>query len=180
MSELLEHYIETDGEIILELSLSNLKNNVRKNFGDAREVRSTKSQISNYEIIPSIGDKTLLIKMNITGEHGVYQVLIRFINAQFGDGTQNGFVPVVGVDGITYHVKQFTSAQKQVRVRCNCLDFYYRFSVWNYTKKSLEGDPPPPYVKKTDLPPVNPNKVAGACKHIIKAMAFLRRENIIK
>lgn len=174
------NYLIDENSILLELSLSNLRNNVSRNFGDKRIRRSNMIKVSNYQAIPSIGEKSILFKANIVGEESNYKVSIRFVNVQFSNEPNPDYAEIKAMDGMTYYMKKATAAQTQVRVKCNCLDFYYRFSVWNHSKKSLEGDPPPPYVKKTDMPPVNPNKVPGACKHIIKMINFLRGEQIIR
>ena len=169
-----------DCEVLLELSLSNMKNNVRRYFGQEREQRSNRVNVVNYDIIPFIPEKSLLIKSRMRGEHGNYTPQIRFSNVQFSNEQQPGFVAAKGVDGSDFFVRQFTAAQTQAKVRCNCLDFYYRFSVWNKAKNSLEGDPPKPYIKKTDSAPQNPNHVAGSCKHIMKLATFLRSEGILR
>ncbi len=172
-------YIQDD-EVLNELSLSNLKNNVNREFGRDREVRSNRIKVINYEAIPSVGSKELLLKARIVGEEGKYQVSVRFTNIRFSDTLAPGFAEVTGLDGVTYFVRQTTLAQTSVKVKCNCLDFYWRFATWNHGRKSLEGDPPPPYVKLTDRPPVNPNKVPGACKHILKFMTFIKNEGIAR
>jgi len=176
----IETFLDVDGETLMELSLSNLRNNVKMNFGNERETRSNRINVSNYQAIPSVSDKTLLLKARIKGEESTYQVQVRFTNSSFSDVAQIGYTPIKAMDGREYFVKQFTLSQTQAKVKCTCLDFHYRFSVWNHSKKSLEGDPPPPYIKKTDSPPVNPNKVPGACKHIIKFMNFLKGEKIVR
>ena len=181
MTQLDEIAIDIDGDVLLELSLSNLRNNVKRDFGNDRENRANKVNVVNYDIIPSVAEKTLLVKARIRGEEGKnYQPQIRFINAQFSDTQQTGFTPIKAVDGTDYFVKTFTAAQTQAKVKCQCLDFYWRFSVWNHAKKSLEGDQPAPYMKKTDSPPVNPNKVPGSCKHLIKLITFQRTEQILR
>lgn len=180
MTDINEQFIPIDGDALLELSLSNLKNNVARNFGKSRETKSNRIQVSNYQVIPSVSDRTVLFKARIVGEESNYQVQIRFINSTFADGEQPGFTSVKAMDGRDYFIKQYTAAQAQAKVKCTCLDFYYRFSIWNHGNKSLEGDPPPPYVKRTDRAPVNPNKVPGACKHIIKFMTFLKGEQIVR
>lgn len=181
MTQLDENGIDIEGDVLLELSLSNLRNNVKRDFGNDRETRADKVSVVNYDIVPSIAEKTLLVKARIRGEEGKnYQPQIRFTNAKFSETAQTGFTPIKAVDGTDYFVKTFTAAQTQAKVKCNCLDFYYRFSVWNHAKNSLEGDPPPPYIKKTDSAPVNPNKVPGSCKHLIKLITFLRTEQILR
>lgn len=175
-----EIFIDMDGETLMELSLSNLRNNVKREFGLQRETRSNRIRVTNYQIIPSVSENSILIKARIVGEESNYHVQIRFTNTKFSDEPQPGFVQIKAIDGTDYYVRQFTSAQTQAKVKCSCLDFYYRFSVWNHGKKALEGDPPPPYNKRTDRAPVNPNKTPGACKHIIKMMNFLKSEGIVR
>lgn len=175
-----EGFMDIDGEVLVELSLSNLRNNVRREFGPGREQRSTRVGITNYQIVPSLQDKNVLIKAKVVGEEKNYDVQVRFNNATFADELSPGFVELKAMDGQTYFIRTFTSAQTQAKVKCSCLDFYYRFSLWNHNRKSLEGDPPPPYIKKTDRPPVNPSKVPGSCKHIIKFITFLRAEGIVR
>lgn len=176
-----EHALDVDGnDILLELSLSNLRNNVKRNFDNKRENKSVKTRIANYQAIPSVADRTITFKTKVVGETANYNVTITFTNVKFANELQSGYVQIKAVDGSDYIFKQFTLSQTQARVSCNCLDFYYRFSVWNHSKNSLDGDPPQPYVKVTDRPPVNPNKVPGACKHIMKFMAFLKSEGIAR
>lgn len=167
-------------DILLEVSLSNLKNNVLRNFGKSREVASDRVRVVNYQILPSIQDKSLLLKSNIMSNGSRYTVQIRFLNVNYVDVQDSGSVELYAIDGQKYYIKPFTSAQKQVRVGCNCLDFYYRFSLWNHTKKSLEGPPPQPYIKKTDMPLVNPQEIPGVCKHIVKMTSFLKDEGIVR
>jgi hypothetical protein len=83
-------------------------------------------------------------------------------------------------DGQAYTIEPVQYRGTDVQVSCNCLDFYYRFSAWNHGDGSLLGDPPPPYVKKTDSEPVNPNEVPGLCKHLMALTNELKRERIIR
>lgn len=179
--QITETYVDDDGEVLLELSLSNLKNNTRRAFGPKRSQKSNKTRVVNYMAIPSVDDKTLLLKFKVTGETSPYNVEVRFTNVKFGEeGSYPSMSKIVAMDGNEYQFKKFTSAQTQAKVKCNCLDFYYRFSVWNHGKNSLEGDPPEPYVRKTDyMPSVNPTRTPGMCKHIMKVIEFLRGENIL-
>ena len=170
--------------LLLEISLSNLKNNVKRVFGPERETRSKPVNVVNYQAVPSISNKTLLFKFNINSGGTKYSVNVNFINVVFFDKasaeSRPDAVSVVATDGTEYFFQRFTSAQKQVKVNCSCLDFHFRFSVWNHQKDALDGDPPQPYVKKTDREPVNPTKSPGACKHILKCVEFLRGEGILR
>lgn len=167
---------------LLEASLSNLRNKTRSEFGNGRQERSNKVQITDIQFIPSLNDKSLLIKAKAytSGKDGSYDTQIRFTNVKFQDQPGPNTVELKAVDGKTYNVVRVTHAQAMTKVRCTCLDFYYMFSVWNDQRKSLEGDPFPPYVKKTDSAPRNPNRIEGACKHVTKLGEYLRAKQIIR
>lgn len=79
-----------------------------------------------------------------------------------------------------YNVKKIHLKGNTVKLRCNCLDFYHRFATWNFNDDSLYGPKPPPYPRKTNTrPPVNPMKVPGICKHLLKLIKTLRSLNIV-
>lgn len=66
------------------------------------------------------------------------------------------------------------------KVRCTCLDFYYRFAEYNYGDDSLLGKKPPPYQRKTTTrPDANPTKTPGICKHVMAAILKLRDSGLI-
>lgn len=167
---------------LFEASLSNLRNKTRAEFGNGRQDRSNKVQITDIQFIPSTSDKSLLIraKAYTSGKDEKYDTQIRFVNVQFRDSPEINTVELKGVDGNTYNVVKLTHAQATARVRCTCLDFYYMFSVWNDQRKSLEGQPFPTYVKKTDSQPRNPNRIDGACKHVTKLGEYIRAKQIIR
>lgn len=84
-------------------------------------------------------------------------------------------------DGQEYVIAPIGYNNNDVKVSCSCLDFYYRFAVWNHSDGSLFGKPPPPYTNKTDnREPVNPNRIPGLCKHLIKLADDLRRERFLR
>lgn len=167
---------------LFEASLSNLRNKTRAEFGTGRQDRSNKVQVTDIQFIPSVSDKSLLIKAKAytSGKDEQYDTQIRFVNVAYKDAAGQNTVEFKGVDGNTYNVVRVTHAQAMTRVRCTCLDFYYMFSVWNDQRKSLEGEPFPAYVKKTDSAPRNPNRIEGACKHVTKLGEYLRAKQIIR
>lgn len=111
---------------------------------------------------------------------------------------------VIVLDGLDYideqtyneeqgsgNVSQFTSTQgtpffarlsgsSDVKVRCTCEDFRWRFASYNHSDNSLQGDPPEAYAKKTDRPSVNPGNTPGVCKHLIKLKNELDREDFFR
>lgn len=181
-----EFSIDDKGITLLEISMSNMKNMVHSdstltpNKMDSRNSRTNEVQIVNYMLVPSISNKELTVTAKIKGKTGNYNTSISFQNVLFSNENKPGYIEILAIDGKTYFVKQQTHAQASVKVTCSCLDFYYRFAIHNHGKKALRGDPPPPYVKKTDRPLVNPGEIAGICKHLNKLGRFLISDGIIK
>lgn len=167
---------------LFEASLSNLRNKTKNEFGSGRQDRANKVQITDIQFIPSIADRSLLIKAKsyTSGKDDKYDTQIRFTNVTYRDEADPNTVEFKGVDGNTYNVVRLTHAQAMSKVRCTCLDFYYMFSVWNDQRKSLEGEPFPAYIKKTDSAPRNPNRIEGACKHVTKLGEYLKAKQIIR
>jgi hypothetical protein len=139
--------------------------------------------INNIEFTPAIPSKELTVKCEATSEGHKYNPTITFKNVDFmtpedvpsGDDIE---IETKGNGKQRVHKLQFTKTN--VKVSCNCLDFYYRFAVWNGISASLDGPVPPPYIRKTNTrPPVNPRKVPGMCKHLIKLFGTLYASGLI-
>lgn len=110
-----------------------------------------------------------------------YETIIVFSGVSFFNEGGHGRQEIQAADGSTYFIDPIRPYKSNVKVRCSCLDFYFRFSVWDQRDKALTGDPPDPYQRKTDTyPPVNPQKLSGVCKHIIKLTNYLKQERIIR
>ena len=68
-----------------------------------------------------------------------------------------------------------------VRVRCDCLDFYYRFAPWNFSNDDIYGPKPKPYVRRTNThPPANPSRSPGICKHVMKLTQAVQEAGIVR
>ena len=124
---------------------------------------------------------TLSIKAKArTTQGSVYDMVVRFdSNVAFVEEDNVPNVSFIAVDGKDYFIKAPFAHKSKIKVKCSCLDFYYRFSVWNDQKDAHVDPPPVPYVKKTDRPPVNPRRQAGVCKHLIKFINTLKAEGIV-
>lgn len=106
------------------------------------------------------------------------QILFSDVNYDKMDAEDN--VTFKATDGQEYHVKPIPLGQARIRVNCNCMDFHYRFATWNYDNQTLMGKPPKPYQRKTDTrPPVNPMRVDGLCKHLIKVCDVLEQRGLL-
>lgn len=146
-----------------------------------RDQNANKVQIQEVNLIPSLQNKTLTAKARTRTSDKFYETIIVFSGVQYFDEGGHGRQEIQAMDGSTYFIDPIRPYKSNVKVRCTCLDFYFRFSVWDQRDDALTGDPPEPYHRKTDsYPPVNPSKVSGLCKHIIKLTNYLKQQRIIR
>lgn len=165
-------------EILLELSYNDLKGRTSSIMGPERDQRSHKVQMNNMTFIPLVQNRKLKAGSNTTSNNGHdYWTTIVFDNINYvNDEKKPTDYEFKGNDNTDYIIER-VPRNTQCKVSCSCLDFYYRFAVWDDQHKSLDGNPPPPYVKTSNRPSVNPFKTPGLCKHIIAMVDKLQTEN---
>lgn len=171
-------------DILLELTYNQLLSQTKRGAtikDTPREQNANRVQVQEVNLIPSIQDKTLTAKSRTRTTDKHYETIIVFSGVKFFNEGGHGRQEFQASDGTTYFIDPIRPYKSNVKVRCTCLDFYFRFSVWDQRDKALTGDPPEPYYRKTDsYPPVNPEKVSGVCKHIIKLTNYLKQERLIR
>jgi hypothetical protein len=167
-------------EILIEYPLHRLYTDTLSHFSTEREKSQLHVQVNSYEAIPSIDDRELKYTFDTSSTGKNYQTIITFKNVKYLDNETPTSVKIEAVDGSEYNIEPIQYGLANVKVKCTCLDFYYRFATWNNRDKALEGNPPPPYVKKSNRPPVNPDQISGLCKHLMKSVDFLGDEKILK
>ena len=146
-----------------------------------RESNANKVQIQQVVLIPSLTDKTLTAKAITRTKEKSYETIIVFSGVSYHKEGGHGRQEIQGSDGGSYFIDPIRPYKSDVKVRCTCLDFYFRWSVWDQRDKALTGEPPEPYQRKTDsYPPVNPQQLSGICKHIIGLTNYLKKERIIR
>lgn len=165
-------------KFIIESSLSELYSNTINNFDTPREKKSNRVQVNRTLFIPSPNNAILGVEATTRSLDKAYLTKIYFEDVEYTDDEGDSVV-ITAQDGQEYRIKQLDYVNTQVEVSCSCLDFHYRFAVWNHGDGSLYGNPPDPYVKQTDREPVNPNEVPGLCKHLMALVDELRRDNIL-
>jgi hypothetical protein len=109
------------------------------------------------------------------GQH--YKTDIQFDDVQYVD---DGGIAIKCDDNEIHNIIPLNARHNDIHLSCDCLDFYYRFATFHFNNNSLEGTPPPPYIKKTNRPPVNPNKSLGGCKHLIALADKLTQLRILR
>lgn len=168
---------------LLEVSsVDDLESNIVRAFPTTRKRQHATGDvtISNVQIIPYVGMKMLHVRAQAASVSGArYQLAVQFVRVDFESSDTEQNATFKATDGQDYHILPVKLTGNYVKVRCNCMDFHYRFAAYNSQDKSLVGRPPPPYQKKTNRPPVNPDQVPGMCKHLLKLVSQLQGQGLI-
>lgn len=179
-----------------ESTFVELERNIIRGFPETekRQFATDSIHTAQIGIVPYQQSGQLLVKAVMNSDGKAYDTYILFTQAEFPQQNdeeegeeeeeqqqqQGNPVDFRGADNNDYQVYPISLSQVNVKVRCNCLDFYYRFSTWNYNDGSLFGDKPPSYTRKTNThPPVNPMHVPGVCKHVLKMVEEISNTGII-
>jgi hypothetical protein len=132
--------------------------------------------ITELRWTPFVGMKTLFTKgLAQSGESGKeYSPIILFKRVNYNEDS----VKITASDGMDYSFAPLSMENTDVALRCGCNDFYWRFNYYNSLEKSLQGQKRAKYESKSSRPSVNPEKMPGMCKHIIKMMKVLGEAGI--
>lgn len=161
-------------------TIGQLRSTSKVFFDTPREQFSKRVQVTDVQFVPAVSDGTLTVKAKTRTDNHSYDTSITFEKVKYVNEGRNYAVPFTAVDGQEYLIMPLRKMREYVKVRCTCMDFYWRFATWNHKNKSLMGAPPDPYIKKTNRPPVNPDKVPGACKHIMRLADEISKQQILK
>lgn len=78
------------------------------------------------------------------------------------------------------YIRPISLSSKEIKVRCDCHDFRWRFAYYDDVHKALYGATPPPYVPVSNRGPVNPRHLPGMCKHLMAALKTLHSYGYFK
>jgi hypothetical protein len=160
--------------ILLELTLYQLNRSTQNGFDAKRKQAAPRMNLTNVKYTPTMenGKQGLTVTSDcISGDSGNhYKQVIVFQKVKLLPEDSPQARTFEGPDGQPFHVDNYSLQAADVKVRCNCLDFYWRFTNFNFKQRALQGDPNPPYVRKTNRPPVNPMQKPGICKHIYQLL----------
>ena len=136
-------------------------------------------KVRRFEIIPFVGMHTLFIKAEAANEDRRYNPIILIKDVQYERQIHPGVIEIVGSDNRLYHLHKPSLNDNDVRVRCQCGDFFYRFHHWDHVDHSLYGRDRKKYVALHNPGSANPNEAAGMCKHLMKMVEVLRNSGIL-
>jgi hypothetical protein len=137
-------------------------------------------QITNMELVVAQESQHLQINATAQSNGKIYQPQILFEDVIYEDSDQNDNISFVSATGDTHHIMPIELQRNAVKVRCTCLDFYWRFASQDKTNRALLGKSPPLYQKRTDRPPSNPTNAPGVCKHLMKTVVALKDAGLVK
>jgi hypothetical protein len=140
--------------------------------------------ITKLHYIPMIGVKTLTIQASARNKDNekTYSPQVFFKGVTFLERKEKGAVKVPMPKGEEeeYWIMPLSKKKLDIRLRCDCPDFRWRFNYYDHVDKSLYGPKAPKYKKKTNRPPVNPKKMPGMCKHCMKMLEVLEGQGLLQ
>jgi hypothetical protein len=171
--------------LVNEIDLRTIQQNNVRGFPATKARQNLVATVNANSITftPFEESKAVQVKAQVVSHGHRYLTSIRFNDVGFEPVINNepGVVEFEGTDGVLHHMHPVLQVGDDVEVSCTCMDFRFRFSNQHFQNKSLDGNPPPPYIRKTkNRPPVNPDDVIGACKHLLATAVKLRQMGILR
>lgn len=136
-------------------------------------------QVQSLQLISYVPNRMLECRADIISSGNKYQSIIVFGDVVFQDEDTAENITFTGADNQEYHILPIQLQRATAKVRCTCLDFRWRFSIYNQEANALWGDGPGVYQKTTNREPNNPRKVPGVCKHLMKVAIELKNSRIV-
>lgn len=137
-------------------------------------------QIQNMEFTAFSDSNALEVEALANNQGRRYNPSMLFSSVEFQDEDTPQNISFQSSSGETYHIMPIMLQQNNVKVNCTCLDFRWRFAMYNDQTNTLNGNAPPLYQKTTDRPPNNRLGIPGLCKHLLKLAVELKNSNIVR
>ena len=164
--------------IIQESNVRDLYSNTIEAFPNTKKRQNSIDtiKITELQLTPFLGMKTLFAKGNAQSEEKNYSPIILFKNVNYHLENDYKYINLKASDGKVYFLEQLKN--NEVLVRCNCNDFKWRFKHCNFIDESLFGKDGKKYEGK-GLWEANPLEFSGMCKHLIKLVKAINSTGII-
>lgn len=167
---------------LVETTYTDLEQETVSTFPDTdkRQNIVNRVNVSSIQFTAFEANNNLLITARTSSGQQQYKTQVLFTQVEYQDEDTPDNVTIKTTSNQDFNVVPIDLSEKNCKVKCNCLDFYHRFSQFNYTDDSLYGTKPPTYRRKTDTrPSANPEQTPGLCKHIMKVVLELRDAGMI-
>jgi len=159
-----------------------LERNIAKGFPQTtkRQHATDPVRIVQIKYVPFEANKELKVTAIASSAGKNYDTVIQFNDVEFQPEDLPTNTTFIAADNETYNILPISLSTHTVKIRCDCLDFYHRFAMWNFNDSSLYGPKMPTYIRKTTTrPDVNPLRVPGVCKHVLRTLMALRDAGMI-
>ena len=139
-----------------------------KAVSKARVVATPSASFHYIKTIPMLGVKTLLIeglshiKLSTSGKE--YKCFLYILDVEYSNKAKLGYRK------LSDHKNVFITPilDNRIQVFCQCPDYYFTWSYWNWKNHCHFGRRPRKYIRKTTTyPERNPKHVPGMCKHLL-------------
>ena len=144
-----------------------------------RQYATDTISISRLEITPFLGMKTLMIKGLAQNEGKEYNPFIVFKQVSYQPKRGRNIIEIADMKGEKHFLERLSTENNDVLVRCNCQDFYWRFTHTDHEERCLMGRDRKKYEAKYNPGSANPLNKEGMCKHLLKLMKILSESKII-
>lgn len=167
-------------QYLMEITVPQIKQNNTTGFPNTKKRQNVAHlvNIRHLKFEPYEPSGKLIIQAEAHSNGNIYTPQIEFNDVNYNE---NGDTKFNGTDGEEHIIDRIQLSRVDVGINCTCSDFKFRFAHQHYQNKSLVGEPPEQYVKVpgSNRPPVNPDNVLGACKHILALEQNLKQMRII-
>ena len=162
-----------------ETSFNTLRRNIASIPAGDREQSSNEVHLVKMELTPYQDSNSLQVESTTNHDGNQYVMQIMFEDVIYEDSDQGDNITFTGSDGEQHNILPIKLSKNNVKVKCTCLDFYWRFASFNSSDDSLIGKAPPPYTKTSNRQPVNPDRVPGVCKHLLTTADALKQSGVV-
>lgn len=164
--------------LMTESSLSDLYKSTVEAFPRTLKRQFAVDPIKIVEIkwSPFLGMKTLSVSGLAQNEGHEYRPSILFKNVEYIKDLKS---VKLATEGKEYYLHPLSVQKNDIRVKCSCGDFFWRFRHTDAEEQCLLG----PDRKKYEShggPPANPMSMPGMCKHLLKFINALEQSGILK
>ena len=171
----------SDIKPLTELTINDLNQNTIK-FPKKSRCRDLKTYLVNVQglkFTPFAESNELWVTSSTqsSGHPNHYKTEIIFKDVDFIDDDSG--ISFTGSDNAIHNIKPLLARINDCEVTCSCADYKYRMQAANYSKNAGIF-PADNYIKKTNRPPINPEKIPFLCKHLLSMVNQLTQKRILR
>lgn len=135
---------------------------------------SANNHIFNLNVDYKLNMKTITFtcEMRSAKHSNVYGIIVSFSKIDPTAGLTEAEI-------LQGYMPKPTLAKDDIKVKCTCPSFRFRFDKANRISRAAAGKPFGAYHRKTNRTPNNPHDLPGLCYHIIEFVDYLQSQGFI-